>query len=324
MSTKTKQRQASQKPDKFGENVRGIQPGGDRASPREVFLECKPRTVPLQLTATFSERCCADTCAFLRAKQKQVPGLYSQYVTVTSWRCRLFGKLQNAKIRTLDFPSRHAACLAATQRLPNLRKVIQVVALLLRKYSSRLNYTKLVKLLYIADREAISRWNVSITGDRYAATANGPILINISNLIKNTHPNQAMQIGWNTIFDYQGYDLVACVLTRDANARIPRKFPLCDELSDREEALLHEIDAKYHDWDAETLIKHVQEAGHFPEWSDPGTTTVPIHFEQILDALGRSKEEIVQILSDREAFENDMAVSPSRNIVQQSDSGKGT
>jgi len=39
----------------------------------------------------------------------------------------------------------------------NMRKVIQVVGHLLQKYSGRLNYTKLIKLLYLADRKALSK-----------------------------------------------------------------------------------------------------------------------------------------------------------------------
>jgi hypothetical protein len=45
----------------------------------------------------------------------------------------------------------------------NLTKIIQIVHHLLAKNGYRLNYTKLIKLLYLADREALSLWDSSIS-----------------------------------------------------------------------------------------------------------------------------------------------------------------
>ena len=48
----------------------------------------------------------------------------------------------------------------------NLEKLIQVTGYILKKYKeTTLNYTKLIKLMYLADRESIREMNVSITGD---------------------------------------------------------------------------------------------------------------------------------------------------------------
>ena len=80
----------------------------------------------------------------------------------------------------------------------NMKKVIQVAGHLLQKYSGRLNYTKLIKLLYLADREALSKWDVPITGDRYTALHNGPIVSEIYNLIVERHRDPTVQLQMNS------------------------------------------------------------------------------------------------------------------------------
>jgi uncharacterized phage-associated protein len=177
----------------------------------------------------------------------------------------------------------------------NLKKVIQVVGLLLQKYSGRLNYTKLIKLLYLADREALGRWDVPITEDSYAALHNGPIVSEIYNLVMERHCDPTVQFQWNALFATEGYELVAQAPSLSNK----------DELSEREEQLLNEIDAKFHDWTFGQLIDYTHNHDLFPEWEDPGNSSYPISLSKLLQALGRSEEEIAEVLSNEAAFQKD-------------------
>ena len=64
-------------------------------------------------------------------------------------------------------------------------KLIQTVSYLLKKYDYSLNYTKLIKELYLADRESIRRSGWSITGDSYRNLPYGPVLVNLYDLKKD-------------------------------------------------------------------------------------------------------------------------------------------
>ena len=44
----------------------------------------------------------------------------------------------------------------------NFKKLVQVVNYVLAKDDYRLNYTKLIKLLYISDRECLDKWDFAI------------------------------------------------------------------------------------------------------------------------------------------------------------------
>ena len=59
----------------------------------------------------------------------------------------------------------------------HFEKTLESVGVLLRKEcSKRMNYMKLLKLLYICDRECIKNHNRPITGDRVVAMKRGPVL----------------------------------------------------------------------------------------------------------------------------------------------------
>ena len=55
-------------------------------------------------------------------------------------------------------------------------KATQAAARLLRNRGGRMSYMKLIKLLYLADREALSRWGRPITTDKYVSMDKGPVL----------------------------------------------------------------------------------------------------------------------------------------------------
>jgi uncharacterized phage-associated protein len=66
-----------------------------------------------------------------------------------------------------------------------IEKLVQTTAYLLKKYGNmRLNYIKLIKELYLSDREFINAINCTITGNNYVCMKHGPVLSNLYALIK--------------------------------------------------------------------------------------------------------------------------------------------
>ena len=62
------------------------------------------------------------------------------------------------------------------EEMMDIKKVVQVVGYILSKYQGKLNYTKLIKMLYLADRESMRQTGYPITGDNYVSMPRGVVL----------------------------------------------------------------------------------------------------------------------------------------------------
>src|SRR5579864_4403328 len=76
----------------------------------------------------------------------------------------------------------------------NETKATQAAAQLLRLRGGRMSYVKLVKLLYLADREALIRWGRPITTDHYVSMDEGPVVARIYDLIRNEPSPNSVKI----------------------------------------------------------------------------------------------------------------------------------
>src|SRR6266481_6666490 len=85
-------------------------------------------------------------------------------------------------------------------------KAIQAIGVLLR-YDGvrRMNYMRLLKLLYIADREALKETGRPITGGPVAAMERGPVLEEVYDLIRGQHREMPL---WSQFFRKERYDLI--------------------------------------------------------------------------------------------------------------------
>src|SRR5262245_60955110 len=63
------------------------------------------------------------------------------------------------------------------------RKAAQIAAFFTQKAGGAINIMKLVKLMYLADREAVKRYGFPISFDRMVSLDNGPVLSRTLNLI---------------------------------------------------------------------------------------------------------------------------------------------
>lgn len=163
----------------------------------------------------------------------------------------------------------------------NEAKTTQAAALLLKKNGGKMNYMKLIKLLYLADREALSLWERPLTGDAYFSMNNGPVLSKVLDKI-NSGKMPHMKSYWHKhISNPESYN----VSLKDE--------PELDELSKREKGLLTNIYEKYRKYNQWKMVEICHKI--LPEWKEPAGTSIPIRIEDILKVLNKTAKEIRMI-----------------------------
>lgn len=177
----------------------------------------------------------------------------------------------------------------------NEKKATQVTALLLTLNNNELNYTKLIKLLYIIDRTALERFNWPVIGDEYYSMDKGPVLSKVLNLVKQTIIFSFIERGkyWHKFIKKCGYDI-----------RLKQTLDF-DELSLREEKLIKEMDEFFKNYTYQQMIDYCHA---LPEYKDPkkiGEKRVDLPYEEILEKLKKSKSEIL-IIKEESALSQNM------------------
>jgi uncharacterized phage-associated protein len=162
----------------------------------------------------------------------------------------------------------------------NEKKATQAAAYLLKLRGGKMSYLKLLKLLYLADREALLRWGRPISTDRYVSMDRGPVLSRIFNLVTDGDDPGSPSIWYEQISDPANYEVHL------------KSEPTSDELSDAEVALLEEIFHRYGKLGRWELVELTHK---LPEWTDPQGSAISITYRDILRAGGKSESEIAAI-----------------------------
>lgn len=176
-------------------------------------------------------------------------------------------------------------------------KTTQAAARLLELRGGHMSYMKLIKLLYLVDREALLRWGRPVTGDRYVSMDRGPVLSQTYNLIID-EPCPGEDPTWaHHISKPQNYEV-----------KLAKEAPQ-DELSEAEARLIEEIFGKYgamKRWDLVDLVHKL------PEWQNPEGSAIPISYGDILRAGGKTEAETAAILQEIEGLALADVLLPAR------------
>jgi len=155
----------------------------------------------------------------------------------------------------------------------NEKKAAQAVGQLLDRAGGVENYTKILKILYLADRRSLVEAGLPIAGAAFCRMKHGPLASDVYDLIKGVGPNAV----WGQYIQRTGYDIELVAPAGDS------------ELSDFEVHVLDETWAQYRSFDFRKMVEIVHE---LPEWEDTGTTSIPLPPEAIMRAAGASEETI--------------------------------
>lgn len=157
-----------------------------------------------------------------------------------------------------------------------------------------MEYLGLLKMLYIADRIALERLEMPITGDCYFSMKYGPVLSKLYDLIKGKPVGNALTLWEEFISLPKSYKDYYVSLKRD-----PGNGELCQE----EEEILREVYLHFGRLDPFTVAEWTH---GLPEWQQPEpiTSAIPIVVEDILHNVGKSDSEIEEIrqLTLQEAY----------------------
>lgn len=192
--------------------------------------------------------------------------LYILYGIITSYKCRRDFYEANSVI---EFKF-------------NEVKTTQAASLFLKKNAGKMNYMKLIKLLYFVDRQALKLWERPLTGDIYFSMKHGPVLSNVFDIINNGEDPADSSYWYKYITVPSHYEV-----------ELKKDLPELDALSKREVELIDELDKQYKDYDQWKMAEICHEV--LPEWEDVGNTSKPIGIKIILRKVGKSEEEIKAI-----------------------------
>jgi uncharacterized phage-associated protein len=165
-------------------------------------------------------------------------------------------------------------------------KATQAAARLLKLRGGTMSHLKLIKLLYLVERESLTRLGRPLTYDTYSSLPHGPVL---SATLDRINTGECYRGGY--------WDRVISPKVRyEVSLRDPAVVPN-DQLSPAEEALIDEVFAKYGRLKRWELVELTHE---LPEWIDPQGSALPILPADILRHAGYSDQVIAEMEAEWE------------------------
>jgi uncharacterized phage-associated protein len=128
----------------------------------------------------------------------------------------------------------------------NEKKATQAAAQFLDFRGGHMNYMKLIKLLYMLDREALLRWGRPVTFDTYFSMRLGPVLSDVHDLITEPQDPDLGPSFWSAHISEPSHYSVGIV-----------DDPGSDELSEAEMKLIEEIWNEYGHFAPFDLVNHL-------------------------------------------------------------------
>lgn len=170
-----------------------------------------------------------------------------------------------------------------------------MAAFFLARREAPMAHLKLMKLMYLADRLSMERYDVPMTDDFQCNMKNGPVLSATLNLMNGTRPSRV----WSSF--------ITPIQNHQVNLTREFAWDELDELSRADLAILEEVFAKYGHMERWQLVELVHE---LPEWENPGNSSKPIDAELTFESFGLSKaqaHEKVEMLRSRKLLGQKLA-----------------
>jgi len=172
----------------------------------------------------------------------------------------------------------------------NERRATDAAAHILKLCGGRMSYMKLIKLMYLADREALKQHGHTISTDSFVSMDRGPVLSQVLNLITSEPSPEELLSPWHQVISGpQDYEIELLADTSFG------------QLSPNTESVLDAVYAQFGHWDRWQLVKYTHA---LPEWRDPRGSSIPITIEEILMHQGVPQESIRIILGQTAAMDH--------------------
>lgn len=166
------------------------------------------------------------------------------------------------------------------------RKVAQAAAFLVQRAGGRIPLIKLMKLLYLADRESLARHAHPISYDRMVSMDHGPVLSRTLNLANGAVPSSPD--GWEYWISDREHHAVAINREVDPGALV--------DLSEADLEILDHVWRSFGHMTKWEIVEFTHK--NLPEWTDPDGSSLQIGYEDVFIALGQTPEAAEQLASD--------------------------
>ena len=180
-------------------------------------------------------------------------------------------------------------------------RTAQAAAYLVSLGGGDMNYMKLMKLLYLSDRQALIQTGLPISGDRWVSMPHGPVLSATLDLIKDPGGDARIGSPWHE-------QLTTHAARRAVSLRAG--LPELDELSEYHLSTLKDVYCKFGNMKPFALRDWTHK--NLPEYEDPKGSSRPIEPTKVLEVAGVPAERIEHI--ERDADEDWYVRSLERSV----------
>lgn len=156
-------------------------------------------------------------------------------------------------------------------------KVLQEIVYLLGLNGGKMNLLKLMKELYLIDREAIAERDTSVSGDIFFSMKHGPVLSLTLNMLNDLNGSE-----WG-----EWLESLPAKYYNDIAAKKETEFSL---LSEKDKEYISTVSERFRHYTSFQLEDYTHK--NLPEWHDPQNSSKKIRYCDIMRALGRSDAEI--------------------------------
>lgn len=166
-------------------------------------------------------------------------------------------------------------------------KTAQIAAYFLLRRGGQMSYLKLMKLLYLADRESMSRYDEPMTGDSWVSMSKGPVLSTVLELLQGGSRTGVWEQWVAQAQTQHEVFLARQVLNEEDDF---------DELSPADQDILEAVWSAHGHKNRWQLVEYTHT--HCAEWHDPFGSARPISPQSVFMALGRNEEEANELAKE--------------------------
>ena len=163
-----------------------------------------------------------------------------------------------------------------------------------REKGEKMSVMKLIKLLYLSERECIGTYGETICDDTMFSLPLGPVLSHTYDLLAGkTNPTQEDWLKW--IDSANTFDIKI-----KNNKPVMRKN--LGRLAQVDHDIMHDVWNRFGSMTAQQLSDYTHNPENIPEWQDPHGSSIPIEYEDVFKAYGCNEKE-AKMYSDEIRFQ---------------------
>lgn len=163
------------------------------------------------------------------------------------------------------------------------RRAAEAAAEFVRLAGGTMDVVRLMKMLYLAERQSLEQFRYPMFGDRYVSMRHGPVVSHSYNLLKPSEDSKRVERPedvalWSMHFERDGYMV-----------KVTQPLPP-GALSRADLAIISGVHDEWRGTDTWTMVDKLHRS--LKEWKDPGSTSHVIKIEDLCSALKLSKAQI--------------------------------